>query len=402
MAKSWLIEPEEMARRLRGRYRQQHRRWLAGAGQWPVSIALGVPSEREARDHLSAVRAWQRRWHEWQGDGEIVWVERRWLSLGAQQLPETLVLRAPIQVARWVGEVERWERAEQRYRYALGRWPRLAGALAAHFDVLADYPEDDFRRLFSMLEWLEAHPDFGLYLRQLPVAGVDTKWLSSRKSLVAGLFRAIRAKMPVDEKDFYALTGIRREPVLIRMRVLDPDMQHMIGGLKDVTAPVEELARLRLPIRVVYIVENLQTGLAFQELPGVGLFMRQGYAVDLFGQIPWLAAIPCFYWGDLDTHGFAILNRLRHHLPRARSLLMDESTLLDHRFLWGQEEEPTGHDVLPLLTAAEQKLYADLCNHRFAPRVRLEQERIPWDYAWRKIVANESKEAPCQQTIGSG
>lgn len=386
MAKSWLIEPEELARRLRQRYLNQHRRWLAGEGEWPATIPLGLPSEREAREHLSAVRAWQQRWHEWRGDGDVVWVERRWSSLGDQKLPERLVLHSPVQVARWAGETERWERAEHRYCHMLGRWPRLAGKLAAHFDVLADYSDEDFRRLFSTLDWLETHPTSGLYLRQLPVEGIDTKWLSTRKSLVAGLFRAIREDTS-DAEEFYALTGIRREPVLMRMRLLDPAARRMIGGLQDVTAPPEELAQVRLRIRVTYIVENLQTGLAFQELPGAALFMRLGYAVELLAQIPWLAATPCFYWGDLDTHGFAILNRLRQYLPHARSLLMDEATLLEYRSLWGQEEKPAGNAVLPLLTAAEQKLYADLCAHRFATRVRLEQERIPWEYAWRRIVA---------------
>lgn len=392
MAKSWLIDPDEVTRRLRSRYRNQYRAWLAGGGQWPLSIPLGLPNERDAREHLSAVRAWQARWHEWRGEGEVVWAERRWSSLGAQKLPESLVLRGPVQVARWLGEAERWRQAEYRYSRMLERWSCLAETLTTYFDVLADYPEEDFRRLFSMLEWLETHPDSDLYLRQLPVEGVDTKWLLTRKSLVSSLFQAIR-KDTRDSKDFYTLTAIRREPVLMRMRLLDPDAQRVVGGLKDVTAPVEELAQLQLPIRFTYIVENLQTGLAFQELPGAAVFMRLGYAVDLFGQIPWLTTIPCFYWGDLDTHGFAILNRLRHHLHQARSLLMDEATLLDHRSLWGQEEKPTGNVVLPLLTTEEQKLYDDLCAHRLAPHVRLEQERIRWGYAWSKIVAAVDSQA---------
>ncbi|NOR71388.1 MAG: hypothetical protein GQ532_17115, partial [Methylomarinum sp.] len=33
------------------------------------------------------------------------------------------------------------------------------------------------------------------------------------------------------------------------------------------------------------------------------------------------------YWGDLDTHGFAILSRLRHYYPQVKSILMDEKTL---------------------------------------------------------------------------
>lgn len=384
MAKSWLIDPEGVALRLKQRYRNQHRQWLMGNGQWPLSIPLGVPNEREAREHFSGVQSWQRRWHEWRGDGEVVWVERRWPNLGTQQLPENLVLREPRQIARWVGETERWERAERRYASMLKRWPGLAETVTTYFDVLADYSDDDFRCLFSMLEWLVANPDTGLYVRQLPVEGIDTKWLSARKSLVTGLLRVIREETD-DVMGFYALTGIRREPVLMRMRLLDADTQKAAGGLRDITAPVEDLARLRLPLRVIYIVENLQTGLAFQELPGAAVFMGLGYAVDLFAEIPWLAQLPCFYWGDLDTDGFTILNRLRHYLPRTHSLLMDEATLLDHRSLWGQEEKSAANAVLPLLTAEEQKLYADLRHHRLAPRVRLEQERIPWGYAWSKI-----------------
>jgi hypothetical protein len=131
----------------------------------------------------------------------------------------------------------------------------------------------------------------------------------------------------------------------------------------------------------------LQIGLAFEEMRGAAVFMRLGYAVDLFGQVPWLKKLPCYYWGDLDTHGFAILNRLRHYLPRAQSLLMDESTLLDHQKFWGKENKPIVGAELPLLTVLEQELYRGLCNDRWGPRVRLEQERIPWEYAWKRLCA---------------
>lgn len=386
MAKPFLVDPDGVRLRLQLRYRIGQRHWLEDAGTWPLSILLGVPSERQARDQLSAVQAWQTRWHGWRGEGEIVWVERRWSGLGTQRLPERVILHNPMQVVSWLGEAERWQRAEQRHAHMVNRWSRLAGILSRYFDELADYPEDDFHRLFATLEWLETHADSGLYIRQLPVAGADTKWLSARKSLVTVLLRAIRAESG-DDTDFYRLTGIRREPVLMRLRLLGIDVRQIAGGLGDITVPVEDVTRLHLPLRCVYIVENLQTGLAFGEMPGAAVFMRLGYAVDLFGEIPWLRQLPCYYWGDLDTHGFAILNRLRHYLPAARSILMDEATLLDHEGLWVQEGKPVSGAELPLLTLAEQQLYRDLCNHRWGARLRLEQERIPWEYAWSRLCA---------------
>ena len=66
-----------------------------------------------------------------------------------------------------------------------------------------------------------------------------------------------------------------------------------------------------------------------------------GYAVPVLEPLGWLAGLDVVYWGDIDTHGFAILNRLRHHLPHARSMLMDRATLLDHRDHWVTEPSPT-------------------------------------------------------------
>lgn len=383
MAKSFLVDPEDVRQRLSTRYRAGYRRWLEGGGVWPLSLPLGVPNEREAREHKAAVQVWLARWQAWRGAGEVVWTDRRWPALGTQSVPVRVILRDAVQVATWLGQAERWQRAGQRYAAMTERWPRLVGSLAKHFDVLADYSEDDFRRLSEMLEWLESHPDSGLYIRQLPVAGVDTKWLAGRRALVTELLSVIRAAADRGA-DFYVLTGIRREPALMRLRLLDPSIRRMAGGLGDISAPAEEIAHLSLGLRHIFIVENLQTGLAFADLPDSAVFMGLGYAVELFDVVPWLRQSPCYYWGDLDTHGFAILNRLRHYLPEVRSILMDETTLLDHRDLWGQEGKPAGAD-LPLLTDEERGLYNDLCRHRWGSRLRLEQERIPWVYAWQHL-----------------
>lgn len=81
------------------------------------------------------------------------------------------------------------------------------------------------------------------------------------------------------------------------------------------------------------------------------------------------------YWGDIDTHGFAILDQLRARFPSARSLLMDRETMLRHKALRGKEDRPTSRD-LPRLRPREAALYDDLRFNRLGSDVRLEQERI--------------------------
>jgi hypothetical protein len=97
--------------------------------------------------------------------------------------------------------------------------------------------------------------------------------------------------------------------------------------------------------------------------------------VDVLEPLGWLTDLDLVYWGDIDTHGFAILNRLRHRFGNARSILMDRATLLGHRGQWVTEPRPTAA-VLDLLHAEEAEFYRDLVEGVFGPSVRLEQERI--------------------------
>jgi hypothetical protein len=380
--------PTDVHALLRRRFDNRHRDWLSTPDtdeEWPLTIPLGVPTEQAARNRLDAALAWVRAWQSWQGTGVVQWTERQWRTLGTQRVPELLRLGGPRDVAAWLGEVERWDQACRRQAEMIRRWPILTGRLNRLFGVLADYPDADFERLIATLSWLERHPDSGLYLRQLPIPGLDTKWIETRTSILAELLCHVTGRAGI-AGDFHALCGLRRAPLRLRMRVLDPALRARVGGLGDLTVPVEELAHLDLAPRHVVIVENLQTGLAFGDLPGAVIFMALGYGIDLLADLPWVRKANCLYWGDIDTHGFAILSLLRARLPDVRSLLMDESTLLAHRTLWSSEASQHAAQELPHLLPAEHALYRTLKEHVLGPVVRLEQERIAWDLAWPILV----------------
>lgn len=225
-----------------------------------------------------------------------------------------------------------------------------------------------------------------LYPRQMPIAGVDSKWLESRKGLISELVVTIQGDSTGD-RDFFRRCGLRPQPQPIRMRVLDPKLRERLGGLGDISSPCEEVANIGIQPVYVFIVENLQTGLAFDDLAGTVVIMRLGYAVDVLSRIPWLHQAQCIYWGDIDTHGFAILNRARTYLPNLETVLMDESTLMSHRDLWVEEKDQHSSTTLSLLTSTEQELYQSIKGNTCGQQVRLEQERIRWNEAWRAIQA---------------
>jgi hypothetical protein len=383
VAKSLLLDPEAIRERLAARFRQRSGGWLTGADTWPLRLPLGVPSEREASTHLALVQAWQARWAGWHGPGSVHWCERRWPGLGTQRLPEAVTFDSPEAVAELVGNAPLWSQACRRNKALVTHWPHLQELAAGATDLLMDWEDADFERFVALLGWLETHPRSGLYPRQIPVSGLDSKWLESRRRLLTAWLRAILEA--TYGSDFHELAGLRRPPAVLRMRLLDSALREHLGGLGDIQAPVSELAALKLPARQVFIVENLQTGLAFEPVPGAVLFMGQGYTVEPFAALPWLRDLPCHYWGDLDTHGFAILDRLRLYLPHVRSLLMDEQTLMAHRPLWVHEAKPASVNQLPRLQDAEQRLFTALRENRWGVGVRLEQERIDWEYARRRI-----------------
>jgi len=385
MKNSHLLTKKDITDKLRKKFANNHRDWLAGNGSWPLPFALGVPSEKEAATNIQSVQQWQEQWHEWRGEGKIVWIDRRWPWLGTQKLPEKIVFQSARQIVSWIGEMRRWDRAIARYRALIEKWPLLAGLVNKQFNILADYTDEDFERVVSTLAWLEVNPASGLYIRQLPIPGIHSKWLENKTALFGRLLKRIQN----DEDSplaFYEYVGIRTEPILLRFRVLDPQLRALFGGLRDISAPIEEIASLQLPLKCVFIVENLQTGLSFGDLSGAIVFLKKGYDVNLYAGIPWLKTVPCYYWGDLDTHGLAILNRLRSYFPDVRSFLMDKSTLLSTRkSLWSIEDEQSAAERMSWLTPEEHQLYTDLRNNIHGENVRLEQERIPWGHVWETI-----------------
>lgn len=63
---------------------------------------------------------------------------------------------------------------------------------------------------------------------------------------------------------------------------------------------------------------------------------------------------------------------------------MDRETLLAHRDRWGREEAPTSAR-LRHLTSDEHAVYVDLVEDRLADKLRLEQERIDWEWAAERL-----------------
>jgi hypothetical protein len=376
-----LLRPEEAVAALTRRFEREHAAWLAqGADdadcRWPLTLGLGMPTERELTADAAAVRHWAQAWAGWPHADQVQWQTRQWSRLGEQQLPATLVMREPQSVADAVGQGARWRRAAQRLAWLQTACPTLCKLPPRQrvFDALADHSEADFGCLQALLRWAQDNPASGLRLRQLPVEGLHTKWVQQHHGLITDLVAALRG-MPA-ARDLPALLGLATPPMRMRIRLLCPSLRRQAGGLTDIESPTHELATLPFePIRAL-IVENLETGLALPDIEGCVALMKLGHAVGGVQHLPWLKeAARTVYWGDIDTHGFAILDRARAVVPRIESVLMDEATLQQFAHLCVPESQPHPCDSLQHLTPAEHAALKSLAQRR------LEQERLPWPHA---------------------
>jgi hypothetical protein len=392
--------PGDLRAELGQLYLRRQRDWLRSetapnpenVQTWPLKVNLNVPSEQVALRDVANVRQWVDAWRHWNYAGSIAWRVRQWSRLGHNEVPESISFEGPSDIATIVGKGDEWARVRNRAMMLVLRWPQLHLHIARVFQTLAGSPEPEFERLLLLLSWLWQNPNSQVYPRQVPVAGLDSKWIEKNQSVLKILVRAFRDQScgasPDANGDFYQVCGLRSLPRLVRVRLLDPKSRADIGGLDDIQAPLEQVATLGLKPRLVVIVENLQTGLAFTELPGAVVVMGLGYSVDCLASIRWLGGTRCLYWGDLDTHGLAILNRARSYLPDLESVLMDEETLLGSKELWGEERIQHAAEDLPLLKPHEREVYRGLKQNRWGLNVRLEQERIAWNRAWEVLLSS--------------
>ena len=358
---------------------------------FPLRLTLKRPSSGEVNQHFAQIAAWLNELREQskteRGFGyELVEKEIRHRQSGRNILFTHAIIpteQDAIKLLKKETEAGLFlSLAEQIMR----SWPQLKSWLEKHPNKVLAHA-NDWAGILAVLKWFEEHPNCGLYLRQLDIKGIDTKFIEQRKGLLQELLdlvlpdTAIRAAGAGFEQRY----GLRTKPTLLRMRLLDK--KHFVQGLSDLTLPLEQFAQFSPLAAKVFITENEINGLSFPDVSDSVVIFGLGYGVDILKDVPWLREKEIYYWGDLDTHGFAILDQVRSFLPQTKSILMDEMVLQEHRTLFSVEKKQF-YGKLTRLTTEEAKVFYSLQNNVWGSGVRLEQERIAFTWVKRALGEN--------------
>ena len=387
--------PEYAMEKAQNRYRNVWRDALLGDDSSVYAVALDPPSASAIADRADEVSAWLNLWRQWAAQHPEMTLRSRLIRTRFGDQPvhthldipniSALASLSPVTAAHWLHAVYRWSQLYDQVGKAVRPW------LARIVD-LDDY---DFTTLLAATNWFRAHPRSGLTVRSVPVPGMHTKWLARHRSLVLACLgtatdpgQAAETGGETDPADIPAADldalGLRPLPREISIVFADPALREAVGGLRQITAPVDEIADLPVLPDAVLIVENKEPALAWSDATGLAIIHSLGNHLDILDRVPWTRHSGCWYWGDLDRHGFTILSRARTMIPHLQSLLMTPGDIETYRPL-GVEEGLGRYDQPdPTLTPAETRALnaLQLADGKF---LRTEQERIPVSHAERAL-----------------
>ncbi|WP_255767644.1 Wadjet anti-phage system protein JetD domain-containing protein [Pseudarthrobacter sulfonivorans] len=423
---------------------QSQKAWSSGAllrevlepgGLYPRRRPLKRPTAAALLRDYAAARAWAAELFAAVGPFTLETAEVGRTTVGSNQLPAAAVFAAVEDELAFIGKA----------REAAG-FMELAGELCRLHPLFRGWALKRHHKLLELGSdaltagrvalWLRENPEPGIYVRQLSMAGVHTKFVERHRQVIDQLLAAVgpAAGRPDAEANpdadanpgtdagaetvegppsdfgegdaaleegagrtpaarFARRHGFLHPPELVRFRLLDPNAGQFAGA-RDVTVTAEAFTSLRLMVDTVIATENQVNFLALPEQAGTLALYGGGYGFSSLRHADWLRDCRILYWGDVDTHGFRILDQLRAVHPHVQSVLMDEETLLAHRDAWVAEPAPSTA-ALSRLTPEESAMYVGLGNGRFGTGVRLEQELVNWDWALKRL----SRDAPHTESL---
>lgn len=394
------------------------RRWRDGSvlaahvtgGLCPVlDMKVRGPGTREIGADLARVREWRDALVRHSRGGAAYTLTERTVGgrvIGHLMLPDRILLEEFDQWWRLLGVAEQVRALDDVVALVRARRPDLLTWLARR-PLTAIELAPHWPGLLGALDWLLGHAGAAgragrrRHLREITAPGVDTKFVERHASVLAELLDTVDPEL-ADRRHpgggaFARRYGFDEPERLLRFR-LDPALGALPGGIDEVGLPLARASALDLAPGQVLVVENQVTYLSVPLPPGGVVVWGHGFDALLLGRLPWLGGgRPVRYWGDLDTHGFAILDGLRAQVPQVTSVLMDRATLLAHQDRWVREGRPTRADLVRL-NAAERALYEELVEDVHGPSVRLEQEREDW--AWC-LDALQSAAGPADRASGT-
>ena len=197
---------------------------------FPLRLPLRGPASRELSEKFNAVRSWiaQLESSAKPPNPRGYRVEMRQIQhrvLGANTVPAAIWIDSVDDALAIVGKEREGQRFRFLYERTVQQLPVLVPWVLKH-PLRALELADQWPRLMEVTAWLQQHPQPGIYLRQIDLPGIDSKFIEQHKPVLNDLFDLALPEGVIDrsgsgQAGFARRYGFREKPVLIRFRILD-------------------------------------------------------------------------------------------------------------------------------------------------------------------------------------
>ena len=358
------------------------RNFIEQGNLFPFTIKLKKIKQNDIQNNFTKIHNEIRRLQS--SDFHIIYKDFHFKLLSTQKLPVEVVFYTEDELLKFIDKKKEFDRFVDIYHTTMKIFPQLE-VLIKQKPFLFLENEKILESVFLVCSFFREHPKANIYLRELSISGVDTKFVEQNKKII-DTFLTILLDENSYEKDITKLSNygfekkyhLKYSLPLVRFRVLDN--QHKICDISDLSVTVDAFKTLHIKAKNIFIVENKKTMLSFFNKKDSIVIFGGGYGVEVLKDVDWLRDKKIFYWGDIDSDGFAILSMLRGYFPHTKSIFMDKKTIDKFvEYSVTQKQAPVDR-VLNNLTVEEMKIYNSLRDG-----FRLEQERIHFDYIKEKI-----------------
>ena len=158
---------------------------VADAVPWPVRLTLKAPSAADLSDRFEAVRDWVRTVAD-TSHVRIDWRDWNHRVQGTQRLPAAVWVDTLHAALGFIGKVRQAQPFEALWRQTATAQPTLLAWMSRR-PLQALELADRWERLLAVVAWLQAHPRPVVYLRQVDVPGVDSKFIEAHRGVLTEL-----------------------------------------------------------------------------------------------------------------------------------------------------------------------------------------------------------------------
>jgi len=310
-------------------------------------------------------------------------------KVGEQFFPERIFFENQSDYLKFIKKEREFQKFIEDTNKIITEFPELKPWIIEHTKKIIENFKiwDD---MIKVCKFFVKNPKPRMYVRELPL-DISTKFVEENRPLLRMLLDIlIKGSINENENNFEKRFNLKDKERLIRIRILDEQISKtLFFGVDDISIPLTQFNSVNIPCKRVFVFENhtnFSNIFNFLTLPNlkesIAIF-GEGFQITLLKNATWLLDKQIIYWGDIDAHGFQILSQIRGYFPQTQSCMMDFETYDTFKDLAIIGVDTT---VIKLehLTPEEHQLFTFLLNLKKG--TRLEQEKIPHEYAMQKIL----------------